>query len=211
MIRSHRYVDNCCRRELVPALPQVNESQSSQSTTIERLSESLRGDEGPMEYGKSRSFKRCTVKSRKLEGGPNQKINSEYVCLQDFPKGGDVEIGKTVEKDAWSTTRWVNVVSHCLIPAEQCHQCMSPIVQPWTYGVRNLMIRATRLLCPGEEARDPSLLQMVRLRPVEAESSWCVLTGACWCLEVLTELIIQIVDKRPVLKRSVPLQSSQFR
>ena len=134
MIHSHEYVDDCCKGKLVSALSEVEESQSSQPATNEQWPESSGIDNGPMEYETTRPFKRCTLKSRMPGGSSNQNTNSAYKCLQDFLQGGNVEIGKTVEEDAWATTRWVEAISHPHIEAEQCHQCMSPTVQPWIVG-----------------------------------------------------------------------------
>ncbi len=139
MIPNDQYVDDCCAGKLTPALPEGEESQTSQPATNEQWPESSKKSKDPMEYGTSRPFKTCTLKSRILGGSSNQYTNSAYKCLQDFPQGGKVEIekrgkvknGKTVEEDAWATTRWVKAISHSRNEAGPCHQCMSPIFQPW--------------------------------------------------------------------------------
>ena len=129
MIRSDQYLDDCCREK---PLPTTEESQSSQPVTKEKWSESSGIDNGSMKYEILRPFKTCTLKSRMSEGGSNQYIDSEYKCLQHFPRGGKVQIGKTISEDAWATTRWVKVVSNSHNEAEQLYQCMSPIVPLWT-------------------------------------------------------------------------------
>ena len=127
MIRSdHDSMGDCCGEKPLPA-SRSGQSDSSRSNPWLRYPELSKvdsedrteseSDDGTTDYETSRPFKKCTMKSR---NGLNNHNESEY-NIKDFPRGGDVVIGKTRGKDAWATTRRIKITS----PWTKEKQCMS--------------------------------------------------------------------------------------
>ena len=130
MVRGdHDSIGDCCGEKPLPALPRLGESDTSRTNSwlqysdlskvdSESQTESSESDDGAMDYETSRPFKKCTMKLRK---GLNHHKKSEYEWIKDFPRGGNVVIGKTRGKDAWAMTRRIKVVS----PRTKKKQCIS--------------------------------------------------------------------------------------
>ncbi|KAM0806073.1 kinase-like domain-containing protein [Usnea florida] len=145
MIRSdHDRMGDCCGWKPLPPLPGSVESYSSRSNgwlgypdspnvDPEAQTGSSESDDGATDYETSRPFKTCILKSRE---GSTHHIK------------GDVVIGKTREKDAWTKTRRIKVTP----PGTKEKQCMS-IFHIEYHGVHNLVIRATSFLRPSEAER----------------------------------------------------------
>ena len=130
MVRSdHDSMGDCCGEKPLPALPRSSESDLSRPNSWVRYPDSLdvdsdgqtessESDDDATDYETSRPFKRCTMKSRE---GLNHHKESEYKCIKDFPRGGEIVIGKTRGKDTWAKTRRIKVTSS----GTKKKQCMS--------------------------------------------------------------------------------------